>query len=576
MAVIMTAVIAVQAILILPAQAAYVTDRQYQSRFALVIQQLKNDKTTMDAVEKLGKTAVFISVSNGKQKARVFSYSGSNLDSVLEKTYEKAKKSGIFPKWFKLDVMTGVDKTTYSEFVSSHSGTLEGSFRRGIAFNSYYGTAMLEAQINSCGILNYDTGKLSLTRINAELDQMGKKQLTGIPSDLYVIKTQGYFAENNSFAIKLTNGSYADTGRREFELSRTGLELLARKSSSYLRSICDTNGKYIYGYYPIDNKEIEGYNILRHAGTVWDMIMLYDMCGDSTLIPVIESNLMYLKKFVQYKDNSTAFIVDGSYLNIGGNGLALLAYSAYAEVFGSSKYNSLVTALANGVIYFQKKDGSFSHCLNKSDYSVFKDYVVIYYDGEAAFGLLKAYGITGKSKFLSAAKKAADYFVDNNYEKENSHWISYTFNELTKYAPEEKYFEFGLKNITENNYTNKLYKTRSGRNSAGETINAAFELYDRLISGGYKCAYLDEFDAEKLVNTVVKRMDYELNFFMFPEYAMYFKAPQTVLNSFAVREDKFRIRIDDIQHFMDGYYLYWKNLDRVQYYLDKFSSKEAE
>jgi hypothetical protein len=31
----------------------------------------------------------------------------------------------------------------------------------------------------------------------------------------------------------------------------------------------------------------------------------------------------------------------------------------------------------------------------------------------------------------------------------------------------------------------------------------------------------------------------------------------------AIREDNFRIRIDDIQHFLDGYYLFWKNFDTI-------------
>ncbi len=61
---------------------------------------------------------------------------------------------------------------------------------------------------------------------------------------------------------------------------------------------------------------------------------------------------------------------------------------------------------------------------------------------------------------------------------------------------------------------------------------------------------------------------------MFPENAMWFEAPETVLNSFAVREDDFRIRIDDVQHFMDGYYLYWKNYDRIMRYTNT-EQKEA-
>ncbi len=111
-----------------------------------------------------------------------------------------------------------------------------------------------------------------------------------------------------------------------------------------------------------------------------------------------------------------------------------------------------------------------------------------------------------------------------------------------------------------------MHNTRAGINSASETVNAAFEMYDRLISGRKKCAYLDEFNAKQLLRAVIRRAEYGLNYFMFPEYAMYMKAPETVVYGFAVREDNFRTRIDDTQHFMDGYYMFWKNYDIIEQY----------
>ena len=574
-AAVLSAVVAAVGVPAVPAQASNVVNNMYTAKYNLVSKMLKGDEETMQAVDEFGRAVVFISVSDGSRKAFVSLAQSASLDTALSTAYGRAKNSGIVPKWFKLDVVVSGEEKKYSDFVKETAELRDGGMRSGISFNSYYGTALLEAQLNSGGMIDYEKGILDLQRINTELGSMGKKKLSALPSTLYLFKTQGYFAENSAYAYKTINGRYGDTGRREVTPDRSMVEMLADRSSAYLSSICGDDGKFVYGYYPIDNEEIEGYNILRHAGTVWNLIMQYDMCRDEALVPVIKSALGYLRKQIQFKDSKTAFVADGSRLNIGGNGLALLAYTTYEELFATGEYNSLIRALAAGVMYMQKSDGSFTHTLHKSNYKVAEDYIIVYYDGEATYGMLKAYGVLGDPKFLNSASKACDYFVKNDFVSLHSHWMSYAFNEITKYLPEEKYFEFGLKNVDTDSYSYNMRYVRAGVNSASETLNAAFEMYDRLVRGGYDCAYLEKFDTKMLLGAVRQRAAYGLNYFMFPEYAMYFRNPKIVLNSFAVREDKFRIRIDDIQHFMDGYYLYWKNYDIIGHYEESLSDTDT-
>ena len=561
----LTAVIAAGAIFSLPAEASNVTNREYTAKYNLTVRALKNDEETMKAIKDFGRSVVFISVSDGKKKAKVFLSQSYDLSKALTETFEKAKKSGVFPKWFKLDVVISDEEKSYIDFVDENMQLRNSGMRKGVAFTSYYGTALLEAQINSSGLLNYETGELDLKKVNAELGAMGKKKLSSLPSTLRLFSTQGYFAENKAYAYKLASGTY-NNGRRKITADHKTVEELARKTSEYLSSIIDKKGKFVYGYYPIDNQELEGYNILRHAGTIWSLIMQYDMCRDEGLVPVIDSALEYLKKNIQVQNSQTAYVVDGSRLNVGGNGLALLALTTYEEVFGTTKYNALIRQLANGILKMQKKDGSYIHTLDKKTYKTAEEYIIIYYDGEAAYGMLRAYGILGDKKYLTAASKACDYFVKKDYASLHSHWMSYVFNEITKYLPYERYFEFGLKNIDADDFSINAYASKGSSNVAAETLNASLELYQRLIEGGYECRYLDTFDDVQAIKAIIRRAEIGFNFFMYPEYAMYFKDPSTVVNSMAIREDNFRIRIDDIQHFLDGYYLYWKNLDTILEY----------
>ncbi len=553
------------------ADAVSLLNLRYEQRMELVTELLMNDKKTLEKIDGLGNNIIFVSVSDTMNKAVTVYASSKSLDKALEKALKKAQATNISPVWFKLDIVTAVEEIRYEDFKKkcAYMGeiNLDYTLREGIAFNSYFGRALLEAQINSNGMLSYETGELDLEKINAHFKENRKKQLSEIPEKLYLFKTQGYFADTGAKAYKLTSGTYANNGTRRYEMDLKDVKNLAKKSSRYLADMVDENGKFVYGYYPIDNEELEGYNIIRHAGTTWNLILQYEMTGDKALIEPIERALSYLTEYMHYKDSKTAFLNDRGTLNVGGNGISLLAYVSYAEIMKSDKFNGLIEALANGIMYLQKEDGSYIHTLNKYDYSVYMDYITVFYDGEATYGILKAYGLLGKEEYLKTAEKAADYFIENNYEELHSHWISYSFNELTKYSPKPEYFSFGLRNV--HGYTDEANRTVVTSPTTGETIGAAFELYDRMIKSGIECEIPDGFDSELLIEAFEMRINWGMHYFVQPEQAMYFNKPRLVLNSFVIREDKFRIRIDDIQHFMGGYYLYYKNYEILQEYVNQ-------
>lgn len=546
-----------------PVSAATKTEERYDRRMAQLVRLLERDGGVTEAIGRNGDAVAFLSVSDGSSRAVTVYAKTDSLSASLDKVLMKAKETGIYPKWLKLDVVTKTEEISYDEFREKYTaGKRGGSFRRGIAFNDYFGRALLDSQLNSGGFVSYETGELDLEKINTYFRENGKKQLEKIPDTLYLFETRGYFTDGH--ACRLLDGAANTTGRRDFPTDPEGLLELASLSSGYLSGLTEPSGKFLYGYYPINDEEIGGYSIIRHAGTIWNMVLQYDMTRDEELLRSIDRAIGYLLGELHYKDKKTAFLVSGDELNIGGNGITLLALTNYAEIVGSDRYNDEIEALANGILFMQKKDGGFTHALNK-DYTVSRDYIIVFFDGEAMYGMLKAYGVLGKSKYLKGAEKAADYFIANNYEEQHSHWIAYGFNELTKYSPLEKYFAFGLRNV-DNDYLKQVKKTKSGSPTRGETMGAAFELYDRLIRSGIECEELKTFDEQLLIEAFEARINYGLNYFMFPEYAMYFADPAAVLNSFAIREDLFRIRIDDIQHFMGGYYLYYKNYDLVQSY----------
>ncbi|MDE7234931.1 MAG: hypothetical protein K2N29_07765, partial [Ruminiclostridium sp.] len=277
------AVVIAAAGLVIPASAATKTEERYDRRMAQLVRLLERDEYAMEAVGKNGDAVAFLSVSDGTSRAvTVYAKTGS-LTASLDKVLNKAKETGIYPKWLKLDVVTETEEISYDEFREKYTaGKRGGSFRKGIAFNDYFGRALLDSQLNSGGFVSYETGELDLEKINTYFRENQKKQLEKIPDTLYLFETRGYFTDGHAY--RLLDGSANTTGRRDFSTDPEGLLELATMSSGYLSGLTEPSGEFIYGYYPINDEEIGGYSIIRHAGTIWNMVLQYDMTRDEALL----------------------------------------------------------------------------------------------------------------------------------------------------------------------------------------------------------------------------------------------------------------------------------------------------
>ena len=546
---------------------------EYADAFAAKAETLSGKVITEELKNEIGKDpagkagyAVFFSVCDKKSRARVFSGTGKTLDAAWDAAKAAAiGQLSVEPVWVKADVVLESRKITSEQLQKEVRAARHEFYRYGVAFDENFSLAMVEGELNGAKIYEYDKGGIDQKYLNTYLKKLGKNQLSKLPQEYTMFNSRGWFMDEDGSVYELFDEGL-DYGRRDPGLLDADYaKMLLENSSAFLVDQVKRDGSFVYGIYPRFDNDIENYNILRHATTIWSLLLRYRMNEDKSLQALIEHTIDYMLTAVRYKDANTAFLYEekADEFKLGGCGVSVIAMTEYMDVFGNKKYEDVCKALGGGILYMMNDDGSYNHVYN-SDYTLKAASRTVYYDGEATFALARLYGLTGDQRWLDAAKKAADHFISANYEKHKDHWVAYAMNEITKYVTDrDDYYEFALRNAQVN--LKAIRERDTTYHTYLELLMVTFELYDRMIESG-KTVGKEVFDIDEFLETVYTRVNRQLNGFFYPEYAMYMANPQRVLNTFMVRHDGYRIRIDDVQHNIDGYFLYWKNYDKLVKY----------
>jgi hypothetical protein len=536
-----------------------------------------------DAATPPGGATVFLSVSSAVARAAVFRGRGADLRAAWDaasaeaRAYVSSTAAAAF--WVKADVVTWRGTVSREDFAAELSRRPRGNagayaYPYGVAFDDDLDAALLSDEFNGCDVWGFERGEgdFKLENLVGYLKTKGAG-LAAVPGRLVKFKCSGHVVDERDGTFGLRRDD-ENQGRRVTGLTRDAVAGLIRGSTDLLLRDQKADGSFVYGYVSGDVRTLTNYNVLRHAGGALSLMQRASLFGEDLGEEIGRAVDFFMRRL--RRKGRAAFVADGDEIKLGGNGICAVVLASYGEFFGANPYAGTVRELADGILEMQEPDGSFYHVLDASDFSRKERDRIVYYDGEATYALVKAYALTGDARYLDAAERAVGRFIDGGYERFRDHWVAYSMNEITKHVPKREYFDFALWNAWSN--LSVIFNQPTPYHTYFELLMATFDAFERLkgLSGSGGPRVPDFFDETDFARAIWKRATYMLNYYYYPEVAMYMKTPLRTLYSFNVRHHDWRVRIDDVQHFVGGYYEFYVNYRRLAEYLgDRGVSDEA-
>lgn len=525
---------------------------------------------------------LFATTSSGQERGKTV----HTLPEPFEAAFAKieAHLAGVpsaEKRYLRVDLVTKIEKRPYAEGAAEIAAVERTNyFRQGVSFYEDFRVAFLPEEIQGNALLrpvkDHQLGVngarmfLSKQNISGYLTRMTGKKIEFVPRhypNLWFFDTQGFFYEDGQWLTLTSEG--LNVGLRQI----ASRELLASLPESiqagqrFLLSLLKADGSFTYGYYPAYDYNLSGYNSIRHLSSLYALLE----CEES--FPTAEG-LAKIKQGIQWafanlsKEVADCLLIIERFgdpewprkglppktfrVKLGAQAMALLCLSKYMAITGSQEYVPQVQAITRGMErYFVSETGDTTHILNEH-LEVYKKFEIVYYDGEAVFGLLRAYGVTKEPQLLALAEKLFQRLIDKGYQQYHDHWLSYATNEILLYRNEPQYYEFGLRNALDN--LTFIEERDTAYPTMLELLMAAVKMTDKMMAQPFvKELSATPQDVARLKAVAEKRALHEVNTAtMFPELAMFFKAPEKIVGGFMTRHDKFRMRIDDEEHYLSG------------------------
>ncbi len=501
---------------------------------------------------------IFISAGRFGKQAKVTYGSGFDLETAGLTAIKQLKKitgDHWSPEWVKVDIVDFVEKLNIVE------GVVPPVFRNGsfgFAFNRKTGIAFLPDEITSRVLLsrkgNLNTGRM--TKLLKERD-LPFKRLKRLKS-----KSRGYkFTTVNHFASEKRRTGIVRGHLPVLNYTSGDLLESAVMGGKYLTSAVGPDGRFVYSFDAHKNTSRDKYNILRHAGTIYAMMELYEIRKDSELLASSKRAIGYLSdQIVPMPGASEALaIMEKGSVKLGGAGLAIIALIKYMDVTGDASHLDTVKKLGDGMVHMLRDDGSSVHKISYPG-GVATDFISEYYPGESILAFMRLYKLDGDEKWLESAYRSTLYLIkvrDKDTATENlihDHWLLYGLNELYRAKKDDLLLLHARRIVTAIVAKQSMNPPDRYDDWRGSYYTPPRSTPTATRSEGLCAAYNLFTDMNKLpgdgsVLAALKAgVRFQLQTQFAPETTIYLEDPNRALGGFHRSLTNFEIRIDYVQH----------------------------
>jgi hypothetical protein len=334
----------------------------------------------------------------------------------------------------------------------------------------------------------------------------------------------------------------------------------ARAGGDYLRRSVSEDGTFAYSYLALIDEARRKYNMVRHAGTVYSMLELYEVTRDAELLAAAERALDYLLGFVEPwgdADQRARVLAYRRKIKLGGVALTVLALTKHVQATGSPRYRDVAQDLCRYIALSQRASGEFIHSRAHPSGKV-RPFTSRYYPGEAILALLRMHAVDRDPAWLEVAERGARFLIevrDRNLgisELDHDHWLLYALNELHRQRPSPAFLGHAMR-IAQAIVAKQNRDPESGDHlGTYGTPPRSTPVATRSEGLLAALALARDFDVPEMAREIRRTVDLNTGFQLItqvgPERALFLDAPQTALGGFTRSLTNYEIRIDYVQH----------------------------